>query len=814
MGKFKRTKRTQNTATQESFEPERSFADVKIPDNLTGLSQSEANQKMANGEGNKNEKNLLKSNRQIIRENTFTLFNLVNVILAGLVFAVGSPKNSLFIVIIAINSMIGIFQEIKAKNTIEKLSLIAQTKATVLREGKLLVIPQDEIVLGECLFLENGDQVAVDGRILFSTSLEVDESLLTGEAERIVKKSGDQLFSGSFVTAGQCFYKAEAVGSQSYAAKLANEARTDRRPTSQLLNGLQRMIRVLTFVMIPIGLGLFYAQLQNSHSIQQAVLGAVAALISMIPEGLMLLTSVAFAVGAANLAKKRVLVQSMPGIETLARVDVICLDKTGTITDGTLKFEKQVLLGKQDEAALFSIMSELMAALPDSNGTAKALRQAFSSPLGSWAAETVIPFSSARKWSGVTFAEQGSFVVGAPEFIYEEVPEVVGQQLEPYLNQGYRGLVLVRYEEALTETLPQTPEAIALLLISDNLRENAIETFSYFKKQGVMLKVISGDHPLTVSKIAEKAGIPNAEAYVDMSQIAETADFEELVKSNTVFGRVSPYQKRKLLRALKADNHITCMTGDGVNDVLALREADIGVAMANGSNAARAAADVILLESDFAAMKDVLNEGRRVINNIERVASMYLVKTIYSVCLAVIFMLIATPYPFEPLQLAPVNSLTVGIPSFFLALKPSYQQIKGAFLNNILRISVPGAITVVFCILVIQLAGSSFDLTFLDTSTMSVLLTGCVGLQVLVRVSQPLDQKKKILVGVLAGAFFGCFLLLGDFFGYGNLINRNIFFYLPLFLGIRAIFNYMSLMMNYLVYLKDNWQKKRRYKHG
>lgn len=788
---------------------EENFDDVEIPAGLEGLTASEVQRKIEDGQINQVEENLLKSDKEIIKENTINIFNILNFVLALLVLLVGSPKNTLFFGVVVINTLIGIIQELRAKHTIDKLSVLAKTKAVVLRDGRLKQIDQEDIVLGDILYLRNGDQIPVDGNLLAGAGVEVDESLLTGEADRVQKAQRDKLFSGSFVTAGECFYQGTAVGKDNFAEQLTSEAKTKKTGNSELTKVLSRMIAVLTIVIIPVGLGLFYSQYQASDSIKQAVLGTVAALVSMIPEGLMLLTSVAFAVGAANLARKKVLVQALPSIETLARVDVICLDKTGTITDGTLKFE-QALLEDISDNRLRTIMGALLHQLKDQNATAKALREAFPA-VEDWQVEKVVPFSSARKWSGVTFKDQGSFAFGAPEFIFKEMSSEMQNKIQPYLEDGQRVLVLVEYPDILEEELIYEPRLLATLIISDNLRENARTTFGYFAKQDVQLKVISGDHPLTVSKIAQKAGIKNAETFIDMSSLDEPIDYNALVNHTTVFGRVTPKQKESLIHALKAD-HTVCMTGDGVNDVLALREADIGVAMANGSSAARAASDVILLDSDFARMQNVLNEGRRVINNIERVASMYLVKTIYSLILAVIFMIIASPYPFEPVQLTPINALTVGIPSFFLALKPSYERIKGDFLNNILRVSLPGALTVVSAVMIIQLANVLFDLDYQATSTMSVFLTGCVGLLVLYKVSFPLDKKKIALIATLSTAYLSCYLFFREFFEFDKLWNRNLFFVIPLTFGIYWLFKGLTFVMDRLVDWRIRWKKKRQAK--
>lgn len=801
-------KQTEDTIEVPDNTNTESLHAIKIPETVQGLSKIEVQERYDNGQYNKEVEDLSRSTAQIIRENSLTLFNFINLFLAVSVFLVGYPKNALFFWIIIVNTAIGVIQEIHAKRTIDRLSLVNKTKVTVLRENQLVRIYQEEIVLGDILYLTLGNQVPSDSTLVYTEGLEVDESLLTGEADNIMKKIGDSLMSGSFITSGFAYAEVSAVGEDNFVAKLSKEAKSEKQSTSELMNSLNLLIKGLTFAIIPIGLLLFWTQYLSTQSVPKSVLGVSGALISMIPEGLMLLTSVAFAVGAANLAKKQTLIQRLSCIETLARVDTICLDKTGTITDGTLSFKELLVEAPFDKAYVENVLAQLVTGLSDQNATAQVLRETFSLKEKAWPVASVIPFSSARKWSGVSFAEKDSFVMGAPEFIYQEMPETIKETVTSYSRQGDRVLVLVGFSEPLTEAvIPETVETLAILIISDTIRENAVDTFSYFEKEDVILKVISGDNPITVANIAKNAGILGADSFVDMSQVAEDVDYQELVEETTVFGRVTPYQKRELVRALKANGHTTCMTGDGVNDILSLREADVSVAMASGSDAARAVSDVVLLNSDFGNMIQVLHEGRRVINNIERVAAMYMVKTIYSAILAVTFIFLALPYPFAPLQLTPINTLTVGIPSFVLALKPSYERIKGSFLTNILRISVPGALTVIISILVLQLAGLWFDLSHAEVSTMCVLLTGCVGFQVLLRVARPLDKKRRIMVWLLLAGFIGCFLFFGDFFMYTTLFTRNILFYLPLILGSRSIFNYTSLVM---ARVSHEWQKKNR----
>ena len=786
---------------------------TRIPPGIEGLTKQQVQTCFDEGKYNKEVEDLSRTTKQIILDNSLTLFNFINLFLAICVFLAGYPKNALFFWIIIVNTCIGVFQEIHARNTIDKLSIVNKTEVTVLRDGELEQIFQEDIVLGDILVLSLGNQVPSDGIVIYSEGLEVDESLLTGESDKINKKVNDEIMSGSFITSGLGFIKITAVGEDNFVSKLSQEAKTEKKSTSELMNSLNLLIKGLTIAIIPIGVLLFWSQYQSTHSIQLSVLGVSGALVSMIPEGLMLLTSVAFAVGAANLAKKQTLIQRLACIETLARVDTICLDKTGTITDGTMTFRKLISQGGFPEKEIERAMGAVMGALSDQNATAKVLRDHFPLMQDEWKVKQVIPFSSERKWSGVTFEEKGSFIIGAPEFVYSQVPDDVKELVTPYTEQGNRVLILVHfYGDVENYTLPSELETAGIFIISDTIRENAVDTFSYFVEQDVTLKVISGDNPITVSQIAQQAGIHGADKFVDMSQVSDDADFNELVEETTVFGRVTPYQKKELVQALKENGHTTCMTGDGVNDILSLREADVSVAMASGSDAARAVADVVLLNSDFSSMIQVLNEGRRVINNIERVASMYMVKTIYSAILAVTFIFLVLPYPFAPLQLTPINTLTVGIPSFFLALEPNYQRIKGHFLTNILRISVPGALTVVLNILILQLASAWFDLSQKDVSTMCVLLTGAVGFQVLLRAAIPLDLKKKIMIITLLIAFLACFFVLGDFFMLTSLFSKNVFFYLPLLLGSRSIFNYISLFMTRLIYEVGKLKTRRKNK--
>ncbi|MHC5372809.1 HAD-IC family P-type ATPase [Enterococcus sp. LJL120] len=782
---------------------------AKIPDvlpaEITGLTLAEISQAQKSGHVNQSASTTLKSTKDILRENIFTLFNLLNVVLAALVVWVGSPQNALFLMVMIINSGIGIFQELRSKKTIDSLAILAKVPVVAVRNAQFTSLSEEEILLGDTLFLQAGDQIPADGIVISQPAFLVDESLLTGESNKITKSRGDQLLSGSFVTAGEVYYQVTAVGADNYATKLLNDARFKKRPQSELLLMLRKLTRVLTLVIIPFGILMIYQQLQNVESFQQAILGSVAAVVSIIPEGLVLLTGVAFAVGAANLAKQKVLVQSLPSIETLARVNTLCLDKTGTITDGTLTVEKIVPLQDLSEIQLGQKIATLLASSADQNATAQALREKFPAdqPV---VPEEVIPFSSDYKWSGAKFTT-GFLAMGAAEYIFAEVPVEVAKQSQAFMAEGYRVLVIVLAAQMSANYRLVEPQALGLIVLGDSLRENATAIFQLLIKQGVSLKIISGDHPLTVSKIAEKAGIPETSHFVDMSNIPDDTDFAQLVENNTVFGRVSPYQKQKLLQGLKQNHQVTGMVGDGVNDILALREADIGIAMAQGSQAARAVADVVLLTGDFSVMESIIKEGRRVINNLQRVSSMYLVKTIYAILLALIFILLATAYPFAPLQLTPINALTVGIPSFFLALQPSYERPRGNVLDNVLRISVPAALNVVISVLGIKFIGDIWQLDSAVTSTLSVFLVGVVGLKVLLRVSLPLNSKKIWLLLAMTASLIFCFLFLGKIFMYDNVFDADLLILIPFILFIHFFFDWTSRLMNQVIYWK-NLRKK------
>lgn len=778
-------------------------SESKQPDLTIGLSATEVAEREAAGQKNDPLPPLTRSVKQIFRDNIVTLFNLINLVLAGLVFFTGSYKNMLFLGVVVINTGIGIFQEIRSKRQVDKLALLSESQVKILRAGAIVNRHQDAIVQDDLLILGRGDQLPVDGRIRQTTGLEVDESQITGEATPIVKSIGDELVSGSVILGGKAIVQAMTVGDDSYVKQLAHSAKQEHRTPSELLTIINRIIKVLTFTIVPLGAALFISSLMRGQDQRRAILGTVAAMVGMIPEGLVLLTSVALAVGAYNLGRRKVLVRELPAIEALARVDVLCLDKTGTITSGHLKYARIDPLTAVPVTELESTLAQLVAATGDDNETATAVRVALGSPAVT--ATEIQPFSSDRKWSGATIDGE-SFVLGAPEFIYDQVPVGVQQRIQTWAQRGYRVLLLAKVT-AMPAPHPTAPVALGLLLITDELRPRAKSTFSFFAKQDVALKVISGDNPVTVASIAERAEIAGAQQLVDMSQVGPKPDYNRLVQDYNVFGRVTPQQKESLIKAYQAAGHTVAMTGDGVNDLLALRQSDCSIAMASGSEATKSLADFVLIESNFDAMVHVLNEGRRVINNIERVASLYLIKTMYSVVLTLIFIFMSRSYPFEPIQLTPISSLMVGIPTFFLALQPNHDRIAGRFMQQVMEIAAPAAVCVVGYILVILGIGTQFHLSFATTSTLSVLMTGLVGLNALVLVARPMNRFKVALVILMAILFAGVFLIAGPIFSLVSLLNwRLALLYLPLIASIFPVFMLVQDGLGKRILSKIKWR--------
>lgn len=647
-----------------------------------GLTKEEVEERIKENKVNYDTSLPTKSIKTIVRENIFTLFNLINILLGVAVFCVGSYKNLLFLIVIFCNTAISIIQEINSKRAVDKLSILAQAKVNCIRDGEKQEIGINSIVLDDLLMLETGNQIVADS-IILEGEVEVNESFITGESDVIYKRKGDTLLSGSFVVSGKCKAEVIHIGDENYTSKISSGAKYVKKVNSEIMKSLNGIIKIVSIAIVPIGILLFFNQLGlTENSFKNAVVNTVAAIIGMIPEGLVLLTSTVLAVSVIRLSKRKVLVQELYCIETLARVDTLCLDKTGTITEGTMEVNDIIEITKSKEE-LEEILSEISSASDDNNSTIEAIRAKYKNKQ-KWKVINKIPFSSQKKWSGICFKDKGSYIIGAPEFVLREKYDEYKERIEKYSND-YRVIIVANSEgDFIEKELPDKLEVLGFVLISDVIRKEASKTLKYFKEQGVNIKIISGDNPITVSKIAKRAGVENSEKYINMQEIKTKEQLEKAAKEYTIFGRVTPVQKKELVQALKKEGHTVAMTGDGVNDVLALKEADCSIAMASGSDATRNVAELVLLDSNFASMPEIVLEGRRTINNIERSATLFLVKTIYASILAIIFLFVNMPYPFMPIQLTLISTVTIGIPSFVLALEPNKERIKGKFLRNVI----------------------------------------------------------------------------------------------------------------------------------
>ena len=707
-----------------------------------------------------------KTEKEIVLENVLTFFNLVFVVMAVILIIAGSSvKNMMFLGVLFCNAGIGIYQEIRAKRAVDKLTLVAAQQLPTVRSGQILRLRSDQVVRDDIVEFSAGDQICADG-ILRSGSIQVNESLITGEADPIRKEVGDELKSGSFVIAGNGRAQLTRVGGDAFAARLAAEAKADPHAAkSEMMRSLDKLIRFVGFALIPIGIVLFYqAYAVRGDSFRESAEGMVGALVGMIPEGLYLLTSVAMAASAIKLAGKRVLVQDMNCIETLARVDVLCVDKTGTITEPKMEVEDIIPLTDDPPERLEQILNAIYSGVEPENDTARAMSEMFSGK-SDWVCQKRIPFTSETKWSATIFRGQGAFVVGAPEFTMQSRYDEIRPLVEEWSSRGCRVLLIAQYSgepEKLLEPGKLTP--LALVLLTSRIRQSAPETFAYFAQQGVAIKVISGDNPVTVSEVARRAGISGAEMYIDAGVLETEQDFLHAVDTYTVFGRVTPDKKKKLIRAFKKRKHTVAMTGDGVNDVLAMKEADCGIAMASGAQAATQVGQLVLLDSDFAAMPHIVGEGRRVINNIQRAATLFLVKNIFSLGLALITSCTNWPYPMIPFHLSILSALTIGVPSFFLAMEPNYERVTGHFLRGVLRKAFPGGLSNIFVVLMALAFMMIFDLPEAQVSAVCTAILATVGMLVLFQTCKPFDKFRRLVWWAMAIALVGCFTLLGSFF--------------------------------------------------
>lgn len=752
---------------RKNTQPDRLPLPVVKADPNQGLTRGQIDQRVQCGWVNGIHTDASRSEREIILHNCFTFFNLVFLVLAVVLLLGGSsPMNMTFLVVVVCNTTIGCYQEIKAKRTVDKLTLVAAQMVKTIRDGVAVSVRSDKLVRDDIVEFHAGDQICADA-VVRTGELQVNESLVTGEADAITKKSGDKLLSGSFVVAGTGRAQLTQVGPDAFASRLATEAKADPHASkSEMMRSLDRLIQVVGIGLIPVGIVLFhqeYAVLKLG--LTESLEGTVAALVGMIPEGLYLLTSVAMAASSMKLAKQRVLVQDMNCIETLARVDVLCVDKTGTITEPKMDVENVIPLTQDSPERLEAILSAMYSKDDGQNDTGRAMAEMFAEE-SDWVCTKRIPFTSQTKWGGAVFQDEGAFLVGAPEFIlgsrYEEIQETV----ESWSGVGYRVLLVAEYDGDPQPggLVPEQLEPLALILLTNRIRLEAPETFAYFAQQGVSIRVISGDNPVTVSEVAHRAGIANADAWVDTETLETDEDFDNAVKQYTVFGRVTPDKKKRLIQAFKRAGHTVAMTGDGVNDVLAMKEADCGIAMASGAQAASQIAQLVLLDSDFSAMPSIVGEGRRVINNIQRAATLFLVKNIFSLALSIITLFTNWPYPIVPLHLSMISGLTIGVPSFFLAMEPNYERVRGRFLPGVLRRAFPGGLTNIFVVLAAQTYMAVFDLPLEQVSTVCAAILSIVGLLVLYQVCKPFDRFRKIIWGSMAVALVLCFTWLGWLF--------------------------------------------------
>ena len=729
------------------------------PDPTQGLTMEQVQLRHRAGWANTAVESPTKSVGQIVRENVCTFFNFIFIVLAALLIAVGSFDDMLFLLIAAANTGIGIIQQLRSKQTIDKLNLLSAPRAKVVREGNLLSIPAAQLVRDDVAEFSAGDQIPADATVL-AGQVQVNEALITGEADAITKKPGEGLLSGSFIVSGKCRARLDQVGADSYAARLTLEAKKNvTAGKSEMMASLDKLIRFIGIVLVPLGVALFIKEYYFLElGAKQAVVSTVAALIGMIPEGLYLLTSVALAVSVVRLARGKVLAQDMSCIETLARVDVLCVDKTGTITEPHMEVGETVLLNEErwSGEAVTEVLNAFYRAVDADNDTAKAMRNKFHG-VSVWHASHTIPFTSATKWSGAVFPGHGAYLVGAPEFVLGARYAEVKEQVEPWSAKGYRVLLVAEYDGVPEQRglSPQRVSPMALVLLSNRVRAAAPKTFQYFAEQGVHVKVISGDNPITVSEVARQAGIPGAEHYVDAAALKSDGDLERAAVKYTVFGRVTPGQKRKLVRALQKAGHTVAMTGDGVNDLLALREADCSIAVAAGSDAARQVSQIVLLDSDFSALPNVLAQGRRVVNNITRVAGVFFVKTIYSVLLSVVCLLMNIPFPLIPIQVTLTDLVIEGYPAFFMSFGPDGRKITGRFLPTVLRRAAPNAAAILVCFLILSLLPLSAG----QSSVLFYFLVGAAGIQAVFKAGWPLNRLRAFLCVTMTLGFYAAAIL-------------------------------------------------------
>ena len=716
-----------------------------------GLTAEQVQTKKENGRQNTQPEKVTKSASQILKDNICTLFNLFNVLIAIALALVGAWTNMLFILIIALNTLIGIVQEFHAKKLVDKLSLLSMPTAKVIRDGKSSELPIQELVEEDVIELDAGRQVCSDSIILEGT-VEVNESLLTGESDPIPKSAGSHLLSGSFIISGKCRACVEHVGAENYASKIAHEAKKMRGVQSELLSSMRKVTRFTGYLIPLLGVLLFLEAFFLRHdTVSNAVVTTAAGLLGMLPKGLVLLISISLAVGIITLSKKKVLVQELFALESLAHVDTLCLDKTGTLTQGAMQVEEVLQTEVGRSMGFDELVGSFLQYSDDNNATFQALNSYFSKN-NSFVPVHKIPFSSERKWSAMTFEKIGTFIIGAPERLADGA---VDEMLQKGNYDGKRILLAGITQGAVSQDSPlPLIQCLAAIIISDPIRPNAAETLAYFQKEGVDLKLISGDNPVTVSALAMQAGFPEAERYIDMSSVTEETEVEQAALTYSVFGRVSPLQKKQLVQALQKHGHSVAMTGDGVNDLLALREADCSIAIAEGSDAARQVSQVVLLDSNFSSLPAVLGEGRRVVNNITRVAGVFFVKTIYSVLLSIVCLLFNIPFPFLPIQITLIDLIIEGYPSFFMSFEPDSRKITGRFLPSVMERAFPNAISILVCFLIYLIMSPLLQIPAEQWGILLYLLVGTVGIQAVFKASWPFNKLRVFLCSTMTVGFY------------------------------------------------------------
>lgn len=775
---------------------------------IMGLTSEEVRVRIDNGQTNHTDISTQKTVGQIVKSNLLTYFNLIFLILTVLLCIVGSFRNLTFLPVIIGNTVIGIFQELRAKKTLDKMSMLNAPHSIVVRDGEQQQIQSEELVKDDIIILSAGNQICADATVL-SGSISVNEALLTGESDEIKKKSGDGLMSGSFVVSGQCYAKLDKVGNESYISKLTAQAKAmGDGEQSEMIRYINKLVKWVGIIIIPVGIILFcQAYIMNGETFKKSVVSMVAAVLGMIPEGLYLLTTVALALSTIRLAKKQVLLHDMKSIETLARVDVLCVDKTGTITEPGMQVTELVISGRcgdaeMDKRAFAHLLADYSSVIEDNNATMEAIRAYVDKNEIEKGSRTLLktqPFTSANKYSKVSFVE-GDYMLGAPEFIMKDRYDEISEEIEEYQSKGYRVLLMAESgnDSSGLEKSFGGISPIGYIVLSNPIRENAESTFTYFKEQGVAIKVISGDNPATVSEVAKRAGIDGAENYVDASTLASEKDIAEAVDKYTVFGRVTPKQKQLIVRALQKQKHTVAMTGDGVNDILAMKDADCSIAMASGSEAAAQAAQTVLLDSDFGRMPYVVYEGRQVVNNIQRSASLFLVKNIFSLLMAIFSAVFAITYPLEPSQISLISMFTIGLPGFLLALEPNRNRIEGNFMANVMLKALPAGLTDVLSVGALVICGQVFNLPSEDIATAGTMLLAVVGFMIIIKISHPFNKMKYgVLIINIVGLLF-CGLFLGKLFAIDSISNICFLLMVVFAFAAESMFRYLTLFVEKL----------------